>query len=203
MSAAAEARSKGLIGPNAITRVAEAATAVAGPGASRDIFERAGLIDHWDHPPDTMVPDAEVARLHLALRETFGPRTAGRIGAEAGRLTAEYLLARRIPRVAQAILRMLPQRMAIRLFLKAITHHAWTFAGAGRFRWEETRAGFVLRLAGGPVGRLVTSETPACAYYAATFETLFRRVGGKTIGVIELECEASGAPECVFAVTFG
>jgi divinyl protochlorophyllide a 8-vinyl-reductase len=87
--------------------------------------------------------------------------------------TADYLLAHRIPKPVQALLKVLPAPLACRVLLAAIRRHAWTFAGSGRF----SASG---RAAGGaddprqPAVRGVASDTPACDFYAATFEHLFR-----------------------------
>jgi divinyl protochlorophyllide a 8-vinyl-reductase len=190
------------IGPNAITRIAEALAGMAGPEARRRVFLMAQLLPHLQHPPEAMVPDDEVARLHEALVVELGPARAAQISAEAGRLTAEYLLANRIPQIAQRMLGLLPRRAALWVLLKAIEHHAWTFVGGGSFSWQ---AGTIFRLSlqGGPVCRNLKTDCPACAYYAATFEHLFRKIISADIDVIETACEAMGDPACVFEVRFG
>ena len=43
-------------------------------------------------------------------------------------------------------------------------------------------------------------ETPACAYFAATFERVFGEMLGPTLSVTEVECAAMGATACVFEV---
>ncbi len=133
MTTAADARAGGLIGPNAVTRLAEALAAMGG-GIERLVFEDAGLSHHLSHPPDAMVADDEVARLHAALRRRLGREAACEVGREAGRLTGLYILERRIPGVVRYLLPRSPRRLALRLLMPAIARHAWTFAGAGRFR---------------------------------------------------------------------
>ncbi len=187
------------IGPNAITRVVEALT----PDETAAVFARAGLEDRLRRPPDRMVPDREVARLHEALHEVLGTARALVAGAEAGRLTGAYLLARRIPAAARMILPVLPARFALRILLRAIERHAWTFAGAGSFAWRQEEDGFVLEIAGGPVARDVRAPLPACSYYAATFETIFRAVVARGATVTETDCEAQGASCCRFDVAPG
>ncbi len=189
----------GRIGPNAVTRLAEA-LARTGDGAAERVFAAAGLLGHLAQPPDRMVPDDDVARLHEALRREFGCRRAADVADQAGRLTADYLLANRIPALAQRILRLLPAPLALALLLKAIGRHAWTFAGRGRFGWRREGRTFILSLAGGPVSRDTTAESPVCAYYAATFERLFQVILRRPVAVIETACEATGAPACEFTV---
>jgi divinyl protochlorophyllide a 8-vinyl-reductase len=189
------------IGPNAITRVAEALAAREGPGVCRAVFREAGLAHYLESPPEHMVPDADVARLHKALHDRMGTAAAITIGRVAGQLTADYLLANRIPRAAQFVLALLPRRLAAAILIRAIAKHAWTFAGAGRFSYALTRK-LTLRLAGGPVARLLTAEEPVCAYYAATFERVFAGILGPSIRVEEVACTATGAAECVFELTW-
>lgn len=195
-----ETTSEARIGPNAVTRLAEAMDDAGGGDEARRVFASAGLLRHLDHPPEEMVPDDDVALLHSALRHELGARRASSVGDRAGRLTADYLLANRIPRTAQKVLGLLPARLAMRLLLRAIQRHAWTFAGRGRFTWRATGKGFVLSLAGGPVSRSARSEFPVCAYYAATFERIFQTILRRPVIVIETACEATGAAACEFTV---
>jgi divinyl protochlorophyllide a 8-vinyl-reductase len=187
------------IGPNAIVRMAEAVRAQAGEGAAARLFLRAGLADYLTHPPQHMVDEREVAALHRALREAFDGERARRLSRGAGERTGAYLLAHRIPRPVQGLLRLLPAPLAARMLLSAIGRHAWTFAGSGRF---SAQAGPPVRLAiaGNPLCRGVRSAEPACDYYAATFERLFRALVHPHARVVETACEATCATACVFEV---
>jgi divinyl protochlorophyllide a 8-vinyl-reductase len=188
----------GVMGPNAITRVAEALTAALGEDACRAVFASAGAARHLTHPPTQMVDEMEVARLHRALIEILGPAQAAEISREAGRLTGDYLLANRIPVFAQIILGRLPRPIAAHMLVSAIARHAWTFAGSGEFSFCFT-PGLRLRLAGSPICRQLRSEAPVCHYFAATFERVFSAVLGP-VTVQETECEASGAKACIFEI---
>ena len=128
-----EAVPAGRIGPNAILRVMDALRAEQGAPVLGMVLERAGISGYLDAPPEAMVDQGEVRALHSALREILGIDGARSIGRDAGRRTGDYLLAHRIPRFAQRILRALPAPIAGRLLLKAITKNAWTFAGTARF----------------------------------------------------------------------
>ena len=194
---AAEGAPGALIGPNAVTRLAEALLEMEGEGVSAAIFDAAGQERHLTEPPAAMVPEDDVARLHLALHDALGPWRAAEIAWRAGELTAAYLLVHRIPGPAQFLLRLLPSRLAARIMAGAIARHAWTFAGSGRFSWRLEKA-LTLTVKGGPVARLLTTEEPACHYYAATFEGVFAAVLGGSVSVHETACEASGAEACVF-----
>jgi divinyl protochlorophyllide a 8-vinyl-reductase len=187
------------IGPNAILRVAEA-LAVSHPEAVRErIFARAGLADYLAQPPEQMVPEQEVQQLHAALRAELGAEQAARVAADAGRRTAGYLLAHRIPRPVQTLLRWLPASLAARVLCAAIGRHAWTFAGSGRF---SVRAGHPTQLVirGNPMCRGLRSPAPSCDFYAATFEHLFRSLVHHRARVQETSCEARGDEACRFEI---
>jgi divinyl protochlorophyllide a 8-vinyl-reductase len=181
------------IGPNAITRVAEA----LGPAMARSVFSVAGLEQRLREPPGTMVPECEVTALHRTLRDMLGDIEADRVAREAGRLTARYLLGHRIPRLLQRLLRLLPAGLSAQVLVTAIRRHAWTFAGGGTFR-QLSRRPLRLEIARGPIAQAGPADHPVCGYYAATFETLFRALVSPATSVEEIACEAMGDPACVF-----
>jgi divinyl protochlorophyllide a 8-vinyl-reductase len=189
----------GRIGPNAVTRLAEAMASRHPREVTRHVFEAAGLGFWLVRPPEEMVEEGAVARLHASLIEELGEARAREISWQAGLLTGDYLLRRRIPALAQAVLRALPRRLAARVLLRAIARHAWTFAGRGRFGYTFS-PGLTLTIKSSPLCRLVRTEEPACAYFAATFERIFQTIVDPRTRVVETACEATGAPECVFSV---
>ena len=192
----------GRIGPNAITRVAEVLPARLGAAATAELFSVAGLSDRLAHPPDTMVDETEVLRLHNTLRAQLGPELAADIAHEAGVRTAHYLLQHRIPRPLQAVLRVLPAALAARVLLAAIRRNAWTFVGSGRF--SATAGGLrgpaVLVVRDNPLCRGLALTVPACDFYAATFETLFADLVHPQAWAREVSCEARGDSECRFEI---
>jgi divinyl protochlorophyllide a 8-vinyl-reductase len=187
----------GRIGPNAITRVAQSLRTEGGEDAARAVFARAALAPRLERPPESMVDEDEVRRLHVALRESLGAIAATRVARDAGRLTGDYLLARRIPRAAQRLLRAMPAALAEPLLLAAVGRHAWTFAGSGRFA-ARRGAPTVVQIDDNPLCRGVASDEPACAYHAATFERLWRALVDARTTVVETACCAQGAPACRF-----
>ncbi len=195
------AQDGGRIGPNSVTQLI-VALHNGGEGArSRDIFSQAGSAQWLDSPPTEMVDETRVAKLHATVRELLPQPRANAILSEAGRTTAEYILANRIPRLVQGFLKILPPSLAARTLTRAIGAHAWTFAGTGRFR--------------GTIGREATFEiwdnplcrerelTPGlCVWHTAVFERLFRElVSARTIAE-ETQCLAQGAPCCRFVLTW-
>lgn len=183
------------IGPNAITRVAEA----LGPARAASVFATAGLAHHLNAPPEAMVDETEVVRLHRTLRSVLGEPEARRVARCAGELTGDYLLAQRIPAAARVVLCALPAALAAPLLLAAIRRHAWTFAGSGRFTAAAGQP-VALAIEGNPLCRGAVANEPLCDYYAATFERLFRRLVHPRARVVETACEACGAAACRFEV---
>jgi len=199
------ANTGGQIGPNAITRVAEAMRSHLGEQATAELFGSIQLQSYLAQPPQAMVPQDDVSRLHARLRAALGPEEARRIGREAGRRTGDYLLAHRIPRPAQFALRWLPPAIAARILVRAIARHAWTFAGSGTFSFSIGSAGrgagsLRLSIASCPLCSRIRADAPACDHYAATFERIFVDLVSARSTVLETDCQASGATRCVFEV---
>lgn len=190
-----------VIGPNAITRMAEALGSAGGDALRRDIFAAAGLTAYLASPPTRMIPEIDVARLHRSTIDILGEARAATVSREAGRLTGDYLLENRIPALAQRALKLLPRALAARLLVAAIARHAWTFAGSGAFTYEFAPQ-LTLRLKGSPICKGLRTREPACAYFAATFERVFGEMLGPSVRVAETECEATGAPACVFSLSW-
>ncbi|MDO9707474.1 bacteriochlorophyll 4-vinyl reductase [Paracraurococcus lichenis] len=189
----------GRIGPNAIIQAAAALDAALSVAEVDALFAEAGLARYRRAPPDGMVEEREVTALHRVLRARLPEDRLAALVREAGWRTGDYLLAHRIPRPVQWVLKRLPAPLAARLLLSAIRRHAWTFVGSGRF---EARPGRPLRLAiaGCPLCRGAQVARPACDYYAASFERLFAALVHPRARVTEVACEAMGDAACLFAV---
>jgi divinyl protochlorophyllide a 8-vinyl-reductase len=185
------------IGPNAVTRIAEVLVERFGAPRTAAIFRRAGLARYVDALPTQMIDEAEVICLHTEVRATFDAAAARDVAREAGRRTGSYLLAHRIPSLVQWLLKCLPAALAARVLLAAVTRHAWTFAGSGRFEvldYSPVR----VSISGNPLARAVRADTPQCDYYAATFERLFCALVSRYSVVVETSCESAGAAACIF-----
>lgn len=189
----------GQIGPNAVVRIAEAVAARFGAGATARLFLAAGLSRHLTAPPSRMVDETEVIRLHAELRAMFGLEAARELSREAGRLTAGYLLAHRIPKPMRILLPKLPARLASRILLVAVSRHAWTFAGSGHFTATPGRP-VRLRIRDCPLCRGAESGEPLCEFYSATFEHLYRALVHPAATGRQTACQASGAPACEFEI---
>ncbi len=189
----------GRIGPNAVSRVLEALQSGEGYETTNRVFREAKLASYLAQPPDSMVPEQEVARLHQALIGCVGPARARAISRDAGQLTAEYLLENRIPAWLQPLLRLLPAALSGRALLRAISKNSWTFSGSARFSFT-SRPAWAISLEGCPLCARMHTDVPACDYYATTFEHLFRELVSPGARVLEVECQAAGARACVFSI---
>ncbi len=185
------------IGPNAIIQLGAAVASRRGEAARDDLFRRAGLQRYLTALPEHMVDEAEVIALHRALRASMQADEARDLFYEAGLLTGDYILAHRIPRAAQVVLKLLPRGLATRALTAAIGKHAWTFAGSGTFRAVSVRP-LVLEIANSPLCRGEVSGVPLCDYYAGTFTRLYRTLADPAADVRETACGAVQGGACRF-----
>jgi divinyl protochlorophyllide a 8-vinyl-reductase len=200
------------IGPNAILRLIEALDDRLGRARTEAVFTAAGQAAFLATPPEAMVDERAVTALYVSLPQQIGAAAAAEVAAHAGLLTGDYLLAHRIPRSAQRMMKLMPAALAARTLLAAVEQHAWTFAGSGTFNCtsveraagggDHARAYWRLSICRCPVCRGAQAKTPQCAYYAATFERIFRAVVASSARVTETACEAQGADACVFEVSW-
>jgi divinyl protochlorophyllide a 8-vinyl-reductase len=187
------------IGPNAAIQLIAALRHRGEDEALLRLFRNAGLERWLDHPPERMIDQAAAARLHVGLRRELPPAEAEAALAEAGRLTAAYLLAHRIPRPIRWIFKCLPARLSASLLSRSIRRHAWTFAGAGRFEGRVGRsAQFTLH--DNPLCAGERSDAPVCVWHAQVFEKLFRALVSPRARARETSCLARGDAFCQFEV---
>lgn len=142
-----------------------------------------------------MIPEAEAARLHRLIRARLPDAPA--ILTAAGQGTADYILAHRIPKPAQAVLKLLPTGLAARALSQAIARNAWTFAGSGAF---QAASPWRFEIAGNPLIAGERSATCLCHWHAAVFQRLFRALVYPGATCSETACAAQGGL-CWFEIT--
>ena len=194
-SARPHSETAGRIGPNAILQTVAVIRARFGDAAASRVL--AGTPWRLEHLPDEMVPERDVLTVvHATLRD-LGYEQGHRVMDAAGARTARYLLAQRIPKAAQCIMKLVPAPIALRILLTAIQRNSWTFAGS---------ATFVVRY-GGPavvefhdcaMCRGLHGTASACAFYEATFRELLLALVSPRARVIETACMAADAECCRF-----
>lgn len=199
MAHAASGAAQGLIGPNALTQLLPLLEVAGGVELRERLLARAGVMDLPDMTG--LIDEAPVARLHQAMRAEV-PDLAPALAREAGLRTADYILAHRIPKPVQIVLKRLPAVLAGPVLSRAIAKNAWTFAGSGRFGvargWPA-----VLLIHDNPVVRGERSDAPLCHWHAGVFERLYRVLVSDRARVREVACCACGAPACRFEVRAG
>lgn len=183
------------IGPNAILQFVPVLEAATGPEETAHLLAMAGIIALPD-PAKGLIEEGPAARLHQMVRQAL-PGDAARLAAEAGRRTGDYILAHRIPKPAQAVLKRLPARLSAPILSKAIAKHAWTFCGSGAFRLAASWPP-MFEIVDNPVVRGEVSEVPLCHWHAAVFERLFAAICGPGWRAVETTCCAQGAHACRF-----
>lgn len=179
----------GLIGPNAILQLLPFLTEAVGKERTAELLRKA----HAHRPTGTtMIPEEEAARLHRLVREEL-PELATHLSQASGIATADYIIANRIPKAAQILLRLLPPTLAARVLSRAITAHAWTFAGSGRF---EAVTPWSFEIERNPLIAGECSATPLCIWNAAVFGRLYSRLVHRKVACREISCAAQPGVDC-------
>jgi len=185
-----------VIGPNAILQLLPQIERIGGEARVAQMLAEAGVLEVPDG--SHMIPERDAARLHQVVRR-HAPDMAAQLTAEAGRGTADYILAHRIPTVAQRILKALPASLAARSLARAIAKNAWTFAGSGDFR---VISPWCFEIAHNPIVQGEHSDLPLCHWHAAVFERLYRVLVHPSARCVETTCCAVGRDAtCRFEVT--
>lgn len=183
------------IGPNALLRTLQALAELEGREAEDRVAARAAL----PATPEGLVDEAHFVRLARLLRQELPPGRAEAVLERAGRLTALYVLAHRIPPWARRLLPFLPSAVGLPLVLEAFRRNAWTFAGSGVYGWSSGSPPCI-RLEGSPTCRDVRATHPSGGFYRAAFEVLLQALVDPRIRVREVECLAEGGKVCRFAI---
>lgn len=189
----------GRIGPNAIIQSAHVLRDRLGAAEAERLLQLATGYD-MAHLPHAMVDEREPLSLVRTVMDELGEARATSILREAGQRTADYLLANRIPRPAQWVMRAAPRRVGLALLLKAMAANAWTFAGSGTFSVLRSHGTTSLCFHDCAMCRGIEATGPMCDFYAGTFEHLIRTLIAPQARVVEVECQAHGGHDCRFEV---
>lgn len=184
----------GLVGPNALIQLGAALRNGPGAEAERRLFAASGLLNRLETPPERMVDEREPAALFGAVIDAYPPEEADELLREAGRRTADYVIANRIPRIARAVFSVCPPSVAARLMLSAIERNAWTFAGSGAVR-TGARPRPWIEIEANPLA------TPGCPWHVGVFTRLFERLVSLGSAVAHTSCAARGDAVCRFEIS--
>ncbi len=182
---------EGRIGPNAVLQLIEAVDAQMGRAMTEKVFNIGGCGHYLAHPPKTMVDEGEVASLNHALFQVLDLKRAQALAQDAGRRTADYVIANRIPRIVRILLSLMPPKIASAMLLRSIAKHAWTFVGSGELRINRG----AIEVADNPIAM------PGCPWHQAVFQRMFERLVSNQCLIQETTCCARGAPVCRFELS--
>lgn len=193
-----DAHAGAVIGPNAVLQLLPQIKRIGGEARVAQMLAEAGIFEVPDG--SHMIPEGDAMRLHQVLRR-HEPDMAPELASDAGRATADYILAHRIPEFAQMILKLLPASLAARSLSKAIEKHAWTFAGSGAFRVVSP---WSFEIAQNPIVRGEHSTWPLCHWHAAVFARLYQVLVDARCVCVETTCCAVPTDDvCRFEITRG
>ncbi|KPF80245.1 bacteriochlorophyll 4-vinyl reductase [Novosphingobium sp. AAP93] len=183
----------GKVGPNAIIQLADVLADRIGLEERAAALRAAGLAHYLACDPERMTDEREAAALHKVVQARL-PQEWDELSWEAGERTAGYLLEHRIPKPAQWLLKRLPPAWSARLLLRAISAHAWTFAGSGAFSARIERGAIVIEIAQNPIAM------PSCPWHRGVFTRLFRELVSPRVLVLQERCCAQGERACIFRI---
>ena len=179
------------IGPNAIIQLGETFAARDNSAKAKVIYAAAGCLPLLSHPPERMVDESIVARLFTTVASDM-PEARDYLK-EAGTRTGDYILANRIPAFARRLLPLLPSRLALKILLRAIQKHSWTFAGSGTFHGASDHVSIKNNKIATRLG---------CVWHEAVFTRIFSRLLRAPVEVRESTCCGRGADTCRFEIHF-
>ncbi|MEO0936543.1 MAG: bacteriochlorophyll 4-vinyl reductase [Pseudomonadota bacterium] len=174
------------MGPNAILQMIPVLDRLGGEGRRTQMLAAAGIFEVPDG--SAMIPESDAARLHQVLRREE-PEMAPTLAAYAGVATGRYILTHRIPKPVQTVLRALPAWLAAPMLARAITQHAWTFAGSGTFTAVDA---WTFEIRENPLIAGEHSDHCLCHWHAAVFTTLYRALVHTACLCLEATCGAQG-----------
>jgi divinyl protochlorophyllide a 8-vinyl-reductase len=187
------------MGPNAIIQTFAALGESFGSARIQTLTSGTPLARYVATPPTALIDEREFHTLARHLYAQLGPETTAKILGRAGTLTAEYVLANRIPPFVRQVLRRLPTRLALRLLLPAIARFSWTFAGSGAFRFDVGQSPW-LSIASPLLQADHSLATVVCPYYRAAFDRMLSTLIGPRIALHETDCLAHHAAACVHQI---
>jgi divinyl protochlorophyllide a 8-vinyl-reductase len=191
--------SRAPIGPNAIIQTAAVLRDRLGDAdAERLLYDATGR--RFSGLPEEMVDEREVQALVRVVMASLGETQGTAVLREAGARTGDYLLANRIPKPVQWLMRLSPRAIGMSLLLRAMKSNAWTFAGSGDFATRQVGRCTELTFESCAMCRDMHAANPMCDFYAGTFERLISVLVARGAQVRETECMALGDALCRFAV---
>ncbi len=158
------------IGPNSIIQTVAALEAKFGKAEAEAILKKIGQGHFIGNLPTEMIEESKFHAMVTSLQKEIGDTATAGILKESGERTARYLLRVRIPGIFQKLVKLLPGRLAFKLFLFAISKNAWTFAGSGKFSYTMSRPPEITVIVTYPTHPVVGN------FYLGTFTALLKEL---------------------------
>ena len=158
------------IGPNSIIQTVAALDAKYGKTKAEAILKKIGQGHFIGNMPKEMIEESKFHVMVISLQKEIGDTATAGILKDSGERTARYLLKVRIPGIFQKLVKLLPSRLAFKLFLFAISKNAWTFAGSGKFSYTMSRPPEITVIVTYPTHPVVGN------FYLGTFTALLQEL---------------------------
>ncbi|NMW20307.1 MAG: bacteriochlorophyll 4-vinyl reductase [Chlorobiaceae bacterium] len=158
------------IGPNSIIQTVAALDAKYGKTKAEAILKKIGQGHFIGNLPKEMIEESKFHAMVISLQKEIGDTATAGILKDSGERTARYLLKVRIPGIFQKLVKLLPSRLAFKLFLFAISKNAWTFAGSGKFSYTMSRPPEITVIVTYPTHPVVGN------FYLGTFTALLQEL---------------------------
>lgn len=197
MAAHTQTDSVARIGPNSIIQTFNALQDRYDESKAKEIFKQAGHEKYIGNLPSAMVPEAEFHALVKTLVAAIGEKASAEILMDSGERTAAYLLRVRIPGIFQSLVKLLPAKMGMKLFLWAISKNAWTFAGSGEFSYAVNEKPKI------QVNVTYPSLPTVASFYGGTFTHLLRTLINPNTSIRTEAKQRPGSIDCTYWVTLG
>ncbi len=189
----------GKIGPNSIIQTFQALQEFYGQKKTREILEQGGQGHILSYLPSEMIDEQEFIALAKMLFSQLGVDEAIPLMRRSGNLTGKYVLANRIPKPVQRLIKLFPRPIRLKILLTAIGKSSWTFAGSGTYSFI-TRPRPLITINNSIIRQAVQADKPVCSYYRGAFETLIWALVSPKAVVEEVECLAGGDSRCRFVI---
>jgi divinyl protochlorophyllide a 8-vinyl-reductase len=189
----------GKIGPNSIIQTVRALQDFYGQKKAVEILEQGGQGHVLTRELNEMIDEQDFIALAKMLYSQLGVDDTLPLLRRSGNLTGEYVLANRIPKPVQRLIKFLPLPLRLKVLLTAIGKSSWTFAGSGTYSFI-TRPRPLITINNSIIKQAVQAKKPVCSYYTGAFETLIKTLVSPRAVIEEVECLAGGSDKCRFVV---
>jgi len=180
-----------------------AISTVIGADALKHVWQQAsgGQAEQNITEPYVIVEYDKYSRLHLAIRELYGPASHGILN-RIGRLTFRHFLEEQAGQMSAVgiALRLMPLRAREIFILRVIAYSLSESSRQETVCLQEDDGLLNLIDMDSPACYGISSDEPVCWHTVGFIEEALRWATSQEFKVEEVSCQAQGRPVCVFAV---